>query len=100
MQWAAEMEKSKGTPWENHITYIRNDSAALVPSLAMQMEDTIKAVVAPAYSMTECNPMTSNPRYGARKLKSVGPTVGPEMRIMAGYPENTMMKVGEQGEVV
>merc|ERR1712217_523147 len=34
-----------------------------------------------------------------RKLKSVGPTVGPDLVIMAGYPDNTIMKPGEEGEV-
>merc|ERR1719436_1800250 len=40
--------------------------------------------------MTEANPLCSNPRYGVRKLKSVGTTVGPELQVMAA---------GEEGEV-
>jgi len=99
MQFAKEMEKGSGKPWENKIRVIRNDSAALLPSLAEQMEDYIKATVMPAYSMTEANPICSNPRLGVRKLKSVGPTVGPELVVMAGYPDNTIMKPGEEGEV-
>merc|ERR1719362_1182044 len=49
--------------------------------------------------MTEANPLTSNPRFGVRKLKSVGPTVRPDMVIMAGFPSNDLMKPGEEGEV-
>jgi len=100
MQWAQEMEKANGKPFENHVKYIRNDSAALLPSLAEQMEDYIKAVVAPAYSMTESNPIASNPRYGVRKLKSVGPTVGPELVLLEGYPSTAKVtKPGDEGEV-
>jgi len=101
MDMAKEFDKSKKTDFsnDNKIRLIRNDSAALVPSLAVQMEEFIKCTVLPAYSMTEANPLSSNPRYGVRKLKSVGTTVAPELVIMAGYPENTRMKPGEEGEV-
>merc|ERR1719222_387053 len=49
--------------------------------------------------MTEANPICSNPRYGVRKLKSVGQQVGPEVEILAGYPDNKKMGPGEEGEV-
>lgn len=99
IQHAAEIEKAEGTKFENHIRIIRNDSAALVPSLAVQMEETIGAIVMPAYSMTESNPISSNPRYGVRKLKSVGPTVGPSMKLFEGWPSTTEVAVGQEGEV-
>mmetsp|Transcript_41761 Transcript_41761/g.130013 ORF Transcript_41761/g.130013 Transcript_41761/m.130013 type:complete len:586 (+) Transcript_41761:62-1819(+) len=99
MQLAAEMEKSTKKPFDNNLRVIRNDSAALLPSIAEQMENQLKATVMPAYSMTEANPLCSNPRYGVRKLKSVGPTVGPELTIMAGYPSNERMPPGKEGEV-
>jgi len=99
MQLAVESAKASGKPFECNLRVIRNDSAALLPSLALQMEENLKATVLPAYSMTEANPLCSNPRYGVRKLKSVGPTVGPELVIMAGWPDNTKMKPGEEGEV-
>jgi len=99
MNFAKEIEKIDGTGHENQLKWIRNDSAALLPSLAEQMEEYLKATVMPAYSMTEANPITSNPRYGVRKLKSVGPTVGPDLQIMAAWPDNTAMGPGEEGEV-
>eukprot|EP00913_Durusdinium_trenchii_P011385 g10696.t1 len=45
-------------------------------------------------------PICSNPRYGKRKLRSVGMKAGPDMQIMNGHPDNSFMKVGEEGEVV
>lgn len=99
IQWAQEQEKT-GKPFENHVKFIRNDSAALVPSLALQMEEYMKAVVAPAYSMTESNPISSNPRYGVRKLKSVGKSVGPELVLLEAFPSTARItKPGEEGEV-
>eukprot|EP00931_Biecheleriopsis_adriatica_P102780 TRINITY_DN77710_c0_g1_i1.p1 TRINITY_DN77710_c0_g1~~TRINITY_DN77710_c0_g1_i1.p1 ORF type:complete len:609 (+),score=158.36 TRINITY_DN77710_c0_g1_i1:112-1827(+) len=85
--------------FESALKVIRNDSAALLPSLAAQMEEFFKATVLPAYSMTEANPLCSNPRYGVRKLKSVGPTVGPELAIMEAWPSEKRAGPGEEGEV-
>lgn len=85
--------------FESTLRMIRNDSAALLPSLAEQMEEFFKATVLPAYSMTEANPLCSNPRYSVRKLKSVGPAVGPELAILAAWPSDTRMGPGEEGEV-
>ncbi|CAK9056972.1 Oxalate--CoA ligase (Oxalyl-CoA synthetase) (Peroxisomal-coenzyme A synthetase) [Durusdinium trenchii] len=56
--------------------------------------------VMPTYAMTESMPICSNPRYGKRKLRSVGMKAGPDMQIMNGHPDNSFMKVGEEGEVV
>mmetsp|Transcript_35944 Transcript_35944/g.57983 ORF Transcript_35944/g.57983 Transcript_35944/m.57983 type:complete len:583 (+) Transcript_35944:104-1852(+) len=99
MSLAQEKEKSDKKPFESALRVIRNDSAALLPSLAVQMETFFKATVMPAYSMTEANPLCSNPRYGVRKLKSVGPTVGPDLAIIAAWPSNQLMGPGEEGEV-
>lgn len=85
--------------FESPLKVIRNDSVALLPSLAEQMEDFFQATVLPAYSMTEANPLCSNPRYGVRKLKSVGPAVGPELAVMEAWPSDKRVGVGEEGEV-
>merc|ERR1719210_1941336 len=50
--------------------------------------------------MTESMPICSNPRLGKIKLRSVGPKGGPDMRIMNGFPDNTMLEPGVEGEVV
>lgn len=99
MGLAQEIAKANKQPFESALKVIRNDSAALLPSLAEQMEAFFKATVLPAYSMTEANPLCSNPRYGVRKLKSVGPTVGPELTVMAAWPSSQRMGPGEEGEV-
>jgi acyl-CoA synthetase (AMP-forming)/AMP-acid ligase II len=100
MNYAKE-QKDKGESFKgtNAVKYIRNDSAALLPSLAEQIEEFMGANVLPAYSMTESNPISSNPRYGERKLKSVGPTVGPDLVVKQGYPDESDIPDGSEGEV-
>jgi len=85
---------------KNSLQLIRNCSAALVPSVAEDMEKTLDVAIMPTYAMTESMPICSNPRYGVRKLRSVGPKAGPNMGIMSGHPDNTFLPVGEEGEVV
>jgi len=99
LQMAEELGKTQGKVPENNLTLIRNCSAALLPSVADSMEKTLKVSVMPTYAMTESMPICSNPRYGARKLRSVGPRGGPLMQIMTGHPENTKLNDGEEGEV-
>jgi acyl-CoA synthetase (AMP-forming)/AMP-acid ligase II len=89
-----------GKPRPNQLELLRNCSAALLPSVAEQLEVTMDLAVMPTYAMTESMPICSNPRFGARKLRSVGPNAGPEMRIMNGHPDNTFLPTGQEGEVV
>jgi len=100
LQFAEEVAKEKGKPPENKLELVRNCSAALVPTVACAMEEVLKVSVMPTYAMTESMPIASNPRYGKRKLRSVGMKAGPDMAIMTGHPDNSFMKVGEEGEVV
>jgi len=100
LQFAEEVAKEKGKPPENKLQLIRNCSAALVPTAAAAMEEVLQVAVMPTYAMTESMPICSNPRYGKRKLRSVGPKAGPNMAIMAGHPDCTFLPVGEEGEVV
>jgi len=100
LQFAEEVAQEKGKPPENKLELVRNCSAALVPTVAAAMEEVLKVAVMPTYAMTESMPICSNPRYGKRKLRSVGPKAGPNMAIMAGHPDCTLLPVGEEGEVV
>lgn len=100
LQYAEEIALEKGAPPENKLELIRNCSAALVPTVAAAMEEVLKVAVMPTYAMTESMPIASNPRYGPRKLRSVGPKAGPNMAIMSGHPDNSFLPVGEEGEVV
>lgn len=99
LQMAEEMGKNEGKVPENQLTLVRNCSAALLPSVADSMEKVLKVGVMPTYAMTESMPITSNPRFGSRKLRSVGPAGGPEMQIMTGHPDNTKLEAGQEGEV-
>mmetsp|Transcript_1458 Transcript_1458/g.2712 ORF Transcript_1458/g.2712 Transcript_1458/m.2712 type:complete len:584 (-) Transcript_1458:189-1940(-) len=100
LQLAEEMAKAnKGVAPENKLFLIRNCSAALLPSVAASMEKVLQVAVMPTYAMTESMPICSNPRFGARKLRSVGPRMGPNLRIMTGHPENTELPTGEEGEI-
>jgi len=98
LQLAEEVGKTSQVP-ENQLHLIRNCSAALLPSVADAMEKTFKVAVMPTYAMTESMPISSNPRLGKRKLRSVGPRAGPNMQIMTGHPVNDVVPVGEEGEV-
>merc|ERR1712048_388251 len=100
LQLAEEAAKDDGKAPENSLKLARNCSAALVPSVAEAMEKVLSLDVMPTYAMTESMPICSNPRLGKRKLRSVGPQAGPNMRIMNGHPDNTFLSVGEEGEVV
>ncbi|CAJ1396026.1 unnamed protein product [Effrenium voratum] len=100
LQFAEEVAKEKGKPPENKLELIRNCSAALLPTVACAMEEVLKVSVMPTYAMTESMPIASNPRYGKRKLRSVGMQAGPDMRIMNGHPDCSFLPVGEEGEVV
>jgi acyl-CoA synthetase (AMP-forming)/AMP-acid ligase II len=95
----AEEEAKKGKMPHHTLTLIRNCSAALVPTVAERMESLFKASIMPTYAMTESMPITSNPRYGIRKTRSVGPRGGPELQIMKGHPDNTVLSAGSEGEV-
>lgn len=99
LQMAQEIGKTTGTVPENKLTLIRNCSAALLPSVADDMEKTLKVAVMPTYAMTESMPISSNPRYGTRKLRSVGPRGGPELQIKNGHPDTTGVELGQEGEI-
>eukprot|EP00927_Polykrikos_kofoidii_P046172 TRINITY_DN40373_c0_g1_i1.p1 TRINITY_DN40373_c0_g1~~TRINITY_DN40373_c0_g1_i1.p1 ORF type:complete len:596 (+),score=78.14 TRINITY_DN40373_c0_g1_i1:49-1788(+) len=99
LQVAQQMALATGKPPEHKLVLARNCSAALVPSVAEDMEATLRVSVMPTYAMTESMPIASNPRYGVRKLRSVGPKAGPSLRIMSPHPDNSVLPVGVEGEV-
>merc|ERR1712032_925298 len=64
------------------------------------MEKVLEVSIMPTYAMTESMPIASNPRHGVIKLRSVGPNAGPNLKIMNGFPDNSFVPLGEEGEVV
>ena len=78
---------------------IRNCSAALLPTIAAQLEQAFGAMVMPTYAMTESMPICSNPRSERRCLDSVGTPAGPEVQIRTPWPDEDVVPEGEHGEV-
>ena len=69
-------------PPDGGLLFIRNCSAALLPSIAARLEACLGCEVLPTYAMTESMPISANPRGGGRLLRSVGLSSGPEIRVV------------------
>jgi len=63
------------------LKFIRNASAALLPSVAVRMQETFGCLILPTYGMTECVPICSHRRGSLVQIASVGPPCNPEVRI-------------------
>lgn len=88
-------------PLKNHrLRFIRSSSSALPPTVITQLESTFGVPVVEAYGMTEAtHQMASNPLPpGARKPGTVGPSGGPEIRVVD--ETGTTVPVGSPGEIV
>ena len=85
---------------KNHrLRFIRSSSSALPPTVITQLEEVFKVPVVEAYGMTEAaHQMASNPLNGARKPGTVGPSGGPEIRIVD--ETGTTVPRGHTGEIV
>jgi acyl-CoA synthetase (AMP-forming)/AMP-acid ligase II len=81
------------------LRFIRSCSAALPPSVAIELEAAFGAPVVEAYAMTEAaHQMTCNPLPpAARKFGSVGLPAGPEVAILDAV--GNLLRPGETGEV-
>ncbi len=79
---------------------LRSSSAAMPPTVMAALERVFGAPVIESYGMTEAShQMASNPLPpGVRKPGSVGPSAGPELRVLAA--DGGEAGVGEVGEVV
>lgn len=69
------------------------------PSLTLPRPSPSAIVAAFRYAMSECAPICSNPRYGTRKLSSVGLPAGSRVRLL-GVDGSLLEVPGEVGEVV
>ena len=99
-----EAEK-QGEALDHSLQLMRNCSAALLPPVSKRF---IKAfgtnlgqpfTVVPTYAMTESFPICSNPPALEIKLSTVGPAMGPNIKILAGHPQDTELPIGTEGEV-
>ena len=85
---------------KNHrLRFIRSSSSALPPTVIAELERVFRVPVVEAYGMTEAtHQMASNPLGGPRKAGTVGPSGGPEIRIV--NEEGETVPRGETGEIV
>eukprot|EP00039_Didymoeca_costata_P014534 m.235480 g.235480 ORF g.235480 m.235480 type:complete len:983 (-) comp16046_c0_seq6:904-3852(-) len=97
--YAEESLMRKGMFPEHKIQFARNCSAALPQSLAERMEAALGCSVLPTYAMSECVPICSNPRFGVRKLGSVGPPAGPSVMILDSGTNTLTQEPNVVGEV-
>lgn len=90
---------------KHSLTLMRNCSAALLPPVSKRFLKAFGAgstepfTVVPTYAMTESFPICSNPPHLQCKLSTVGPAMGPTIRILQGHPDDEPVKPGCEGEV-
>src|SRR5215831_11570187 len=85
---------------KNHrLRFIRSSSSALPPTVIAELERVFGVPVVEAYGMTEAaHQMASNPLTGARKPGTVGPSGGPEIRVVD--TTGATVPSGQPGEIV
>ena len=85
---------------KNHrLRFIRSSSSALPPTVIAELERVFGVPVVEAYGMTEAaHQMASNPLMGSRKPGTVGPSGGPEIRVVD--ETGTEVPRGRTGEIV
>jgi acyl-CoA synthetase (AMP-forming)/AMP-acid ligase II len=84
---------------KNHrLRFIRSSSSALPPTVIVELERVFNVPVVEAYGMTEAaHQMASNPLSGPRKPGTVGPSGGPEIRVVD--ETGTTVPRGATGEI-
>ena len=84
---------------QHRLRFIRSSSSALPPTVIAELERVFGVPVVEAYGMTEAtHQMASNPLGGPRKAGTVGPSGGPEIRVVNDKGET--MPRGQTGEIV
>jgi acyl-CoA synthetase (AMP-forming)/AMP-acid ligase II len=83
----------------HRLRFIRSSSSALPPTVIAELERVFGVPVIEAYGMTEAaHQMASNPLQGPRKPGTVGPSGGPEIRVVD--TTGTTVPRGQPGEIV
>ena len=97
--------EKRGTKLKHSLTLMRNCSAALLPPVSKRFLKTFGSdlgqefTVVPTYAMTESFPICSNPPHLEVRLSTVGPAMGPHVKILHGHPDDTEVPAGTEGEV-
>jgi acyl-CoA synthetase (AMP-forming)/AMP-acid ligase II len=83
----------------HRLRFIRSSSSPLPPTVIAELERVFGVPVVEAYGMTEAaHQMASNPLGGPRKPGTVGPSGGPEIRIVDD--KGGTVPRGQTGEIV
>jgi acyl-CoA synthetase (AMP-forming)/AMP-acid ligase II len=83
----------------HRLRFIRSSSSALPPTVIAELERVFGVPVVEAYGMTEAtHQMASNPLSGPRKAGTVGPSGGPEIRVVD--ETGATVPRGQVGEIV
>ena len=82
LAYAEAYHERHGAPPPSALQFVRNCSAALLPTVAERMERLLGVDVLTTYAMTESMPIASNPRHGERRLRSVGFSGGPQVMVL------------------
>jgi acyl-CoA synthetase (AMP-forming)/AMP-acid ligase II len=83
----------------HRLRFIRSSSSPLPPTVIAELERVFGVPVVEAYGMTEAaHQMASNPLGGPRKAGTVGPSGGPEIRIVDD--KGGTVPHGQTGEIV
>jgi len=93
---AVAIAVERGAP-DHDLRLVRSGAAALPPSLNQKLGDLLGCKVLPTSSMTECMPVCSTLPDSTLPLTSVGPPIGPSLRIAAS--DGGVAPKGQIGEV-
>ena len=97
--------EKRGKDLKHSLSLMRNCSAALLPPVSKRFLKAFGTdlgqsfTVVPTYAMTESFPICSNPPHLEIKLSTVGPAMGPNIKILNGHPDDTEVAQGMEGEV-
>ncbi|SZF00454.1 unnamed protein product [Blumeria hordei] len=83
---------------QSKIRLVCNAAGALLPALALKLQNTFCCTILPSYGMTECMPISTPPLdYALGRPGTSGISCGPEIAIMDD--ENKSLSSGEIGRV-
>ncbi|KAL1498693.1 hypothetical protein AB1Y20_014004 [Prymnesium parvum] len=97
--------EARGDSLRHSLRMMRNCSAALLPPVSHRFLHAFGTrlgqpfTVVPTYAMTESFPICSNPPHLEVKLPTVGPAMGPKVKILQAHPVDEEVPVGAEGEV-
>jgi len=93
------MMRDHETPRSHRLRLIRNATAALLPSVAEEMDNFWNCEILPGYGMSECTPIASHHVGRKVKLDCVGPATGPPVRIARFDDEKRTLEKVAGGEI-